>query len=55
MELWRTGEEVMAGLANRPADGTRFEMAGKFTAAAALQKVAHTGYLFVDLSLLYIM
>jgi hypothetical protein len=36
----------MAGLANRQADVTRFEMAGRFTLAAALQKVAHTGYLF---------
>jgi hypothetical protein len=36
----------MAGLASPRADVTRFEMAGRFIAAAALQKVAHTGYLF---------
>jgi len=47
MALWRTGEEAMAGLANPQADVTPFEMAGRFTVAAALQKVAHTGYLFV--------
>jgi len=49
MALWRTGEEAMAGLANPQADVTRFEMAGRFTVAAALQKVAPTGYLFVYL------
>ena len=49
MALWRTGEEAMAGLANHQADVMRFEMAGSFTVAAALQKVAHTGYLFAYL------
>jgi propanediol dehydratase small subunit len=47
MALWRTGEEAMVRLANLQADVTRFEMAGRFTVAAALTKVAHTGYLFV--------
>jgi hypothetical protein len=50
MALWRTGEEAMAGLVNPQGDVTRFEMAGRFTVAAALQKVAHTGYLFVYFS-----
>ena len=50
MALWRTGEEAMARLANPQADETRFEMAGKFTVAAALQKVAQTGYLFIYFS-----
>ena len=36
----------MAGLGSPRGDVTRFEMAGRFIAAAALQKVAHTGYLF---------
>ncbi len=49
MGRWRTGEEAMAGLANPQADVTRFETAGRFTVAAALKKVAHTGYLFVYL------
>ena len=39
----------MARLANPQADVTHFEMAGRFTVVAALQKVAHTGYLFVYL------
>ena len=52
MALWRTGEEAMAGPANRQADVTRFEMAGRFTVAAALHKVALTGYLFVYFFLL---
>ena len=47
MALWRTGEEAMVRLANLQADVTRFEMAGRFTVAAALHKVALTGYLFV--------